>query len=227
MEIKGDVMKSKLLKKFITLTIIGATLLTTLPIGASAEWRSNNVGWSYSQGTSYSIGWKLIDNSWYYFDSNGYMAHNTIVDGYYIESNGTAVATSSVGIPIKVPANWTKLDMKVAGIDLSYNMNNKSAFIYSTKDLPAGCSESIFMSGVKAGLSSKQSDVQVSEKNYNGKKAFCAEYVYTQNSQTLKNYMVFIFNNNKAYVFGISSNLDSFDNNKRELEDLLNLSLAF
>ena len=219
-------MRSKLLKKMLVLAIMGTTLLTVLPIGASAEWKSNNSGWWYSKGTGYSTGWDLIDNSWYYFNSDGYMAHNTMIDGYYIDSNGASVATENVGIPIRVPANWTKLNNKIEGIDLSYKMNNNSAFVYKTEDIGSECSESDFINGVKAGLS-KQSGIQFSEKNYNGRKALSAEYVDSKNSQTVKAYVVFMLNDNKIYAFGIISTLDTFDNNKQKLEDLLNLSLAF
>lgn len=218
-------MKSKLLKKIVTLTIIGTTLLTALPIGASAEWRSDNVGWWYSQGTSYPIGWKLIDHNWYYFNSNSYMAHNTMVDGYYIDSSGVAVATENVGLPIKIPASWIKMDNKKADVDSGYIISDKSAFIYKTMDT-YGCSESLFMSGMKAGLANNQSNIDVSEKYYNGKKGICVQYEFTEDSKAFKAYIVFFMSNNKAHGLGVVSLLDGFDNDKQKLEDLLNLSLA-
>ena len=96
--------------KRITGSIIASiTVLAAIPLAANAEWRQSNSGWWYSQGGSYATNWTQIDGQWYYFDSNGYMktgwvkdngnwyylngdgtmAHDTIIDGYYLNSNGT------------------------------------------------------------------------------------------------------------------------------------------
>ena len=88
-------MRSKLLKRSVALTITVATLLTIFPISASATWKQDSKGWWNTEGNSYSIGWKKIDSKWYYFEQSGYMAHNTIVDGYYIDSSGVGVVTHS------------------------------------------------------------------------------------------------------------------------------------
>ena len=46
--------------------------------------------------SSWVTGWKLIDAKWYYFDSNGYMAKDTTIDGYYLNGSGawTELTTS-------------------------------------------------------------------------------------------------------------------------------------
>ena len=84
-------------------------LLAVVPVAAHAEWKQNNTGWWYSQGNSYATSWAKIDGQWYYFNSNGYMmtgwvndggtwyylngdgsmAHDTTIDGYYLNSNGS------------------------------------------------------------------------------------------------------------------------------------------
>jgi hypothetical protein len=112
----GNKMKKikKVLVGFVTLLI----MLSVTPISAHAEWRQGNSGWWYSQGNSYTIGWTKIDGQWYYFDSKGYMktgwiydsgnwyylygegimAHDTTIDGCYLNSNGawtTNIPTSS------------------------------------------------------------------------------------------------------------------------------------
>ena len=109
------------MKRFKRITgglIASMTILVAVPLAANAEWRQNNTGWWYSQGSSYAIGWTRIDGQWYYFDSNGYMktgwvednenwyylygdgtmAYNTAIDGYYLNSSGTISSeqTSSV-----------------------------------------------------------------------------------------------------------------------------------
>jgi len=35
-----------------------------------------------------AIRWKKVDGYWYYFNSNGSMAANTAIDGYYVDING-------------------------------------------------------------------------------------------------------------------------------------------
>ena len=98
----------KKLTKVIASTLIAASVLTLNPIGASAEWKQNNTGWWYTQGSSWDTGLKEIDGNHYYFDSNGYMkigwlqsgdswryfygngemAHDTVIDGYVINTMG-------------------------------------------------------------------------------------------------------------------------------------------
>lgn len=52
-------------------------------------WINGNKGWSYMTNGIYADGWQKIDGNWYYFykDTN-FMAHDTIIDGYYINSHG-------------------------------------------------------------------------------------------------------------------------------------------
>lgn len=81
-------MKKLELVKVIATTLIVTSVLALNPIGASAEWRQDNHGWWYTEGKSWSIGWRLIDGKWYYFNSDGYMAYNATIDGYNIGSDG-------------------------------------------------------------------------------------------------------------------------------------------
>jgi len=101
-------MKKVRLKKVIASYLIAVSLLALNPIGASAEtsktvaknvtdtitkdvrgeWKQNSTGWWYEEGSSWYTGWKLIDRNWYYFYSDGYMAKDTLIDGYYLNSSG-------------------------------------------------------------------------------------------------------------------------------------------
>jgi len=75
-------------------------------------WKKINGWWYYFEGNGrMKTGWMLIDGDWYYFNSNGTMfsgwlkyknnyyyvntngkmAHDTTVDGYYLDSNGVRV----------------------------------------------------------------------------------------------------------------------------------------
>lgn len=67
---------------FITCPVYACTI-------QSNGWINGTMGWSYMVDGIYIDGWNNIDGKWYYFykDTN-FMAHDTIIDGYYIDSNG-------------------------------------------------------------------------------------------------------------------------------------------
>ena len=83
----------KKLTKAIASSLIVASVIALNPIGASASWRQDSNGWWNTEGSSWSKGWKEIDGKWYYFKQDGYMAHDTTIDGYSLNSNG--VSTTS------------------------------------------------------------------------------------------------------------------------------------
>jgi len=217
------IMKSKLLKRIVAITITVTSLLSIFPIGVSALWKQDSKGWWNTEGNSYSVGWKKIDSKWYYFDKSGYMDHNTIVDGYYIDSSGVGVVTTKGDIPIKIPSDWIKLDNKKSAI---YAIEGKATFSYDTMDT-FGSSESSFINGMKYGITKGSSEVEVSEKNYNGKNATVFKYTSTIDSENKKEaYSILFLKNSKIYCFNLVSNFDDFNNAKQQLEDMLNLSLA-
>lgn len=78
----------KSLKKFITVGVIASSMIMLFPVGASAEWKQDNKGWWNTEGNSWSIGWREINGKWYYFGQDGYMVHDTIINGYKIDGNG-------------------------------------------------------------------------------------------------------------------------------------------
>jgi hypothetical protein len=88
-------MKTLKLTKAIASSLIVASVLVLSPIGVSASWRQDNRGWWYTEGHSWSVGWRLIDGKWYYFGQDGYMAHDTIIDGYKIDSNGVWIQNNT------------------------------------------------------------------------------------------------------------------------------------
>lgn len=87
-------MKKLKLTKIIASSLIAVSLFVLNPIGASAEWRQNDTGWWYEEGSSYATGWELIDGKYYYFSDNGYMLHDTYVDGYELGSDGAWVVST-------------------------------------------------------------------------------------------------------------------------------------
>jgi hypothetical protein len=84
-------MKSLKLKKLIAVVVAALTIATMSPIGASAAWKENSNGWWNTEGSSWSTGWRSVDNSWYYFGSDGYMKTGWANDGgtwYYMQPSG-------------------------------------------------------------------------------------------------------------------------------------------
>lgn len=81
-------MKKLKLTKFIASTLVAVSVLALNPIGASAEWKQDGTGWWYTEGSSWATGWRQIESKWYYFYADGYMAYNTVIDGYIIGSDG-------------------------------------------------------------------------------------------------------------------------------------------
>lgn len=85
----------KMVKQLIASLLVIGAIVAIKPIQANASvlgWNKDNTGWWYSYGSSnWATGWKLIDSNWYYFYSDGYMAHDTTIDGYYLSSSGAWV----------------------------------------------------------------------------------------------------------------------------------------
>lgn len=108
-------MKTGFLKGIIALTITGISILL-LPIGVNAEWKQNSTGWWYSDANSYATGWRLIDGNWYYFYPNGYMASNTTIDNYYLNSSGAWISNASLD---------SRKEKELFFINRGYEKNNK------------------------------------------------------------------------------------------------------
>ena len=73
------------------------------------SWKQNTKGWwleDVKSGWYPKSQWALIDNKWYYFKSDGYMAVNETIDGYYLNENGVYDKTKKQSsYKVKVTAN--------------------------------------------------------------------------------------------------------------------------
>lgn len=68
---------------------------------ANAEWRQANGKWWYSEGNSWSTGWKLINSNWYYFGTDGYMKTGWLSyngNRYYLYPNGKMASNEVIAI---------------------------------------------------------------------------------------------------------------------------------
>lgn len=89
-------MIKKYLIKVIALATSTILTLALNPIGASAEWKQDSNGWWYAEGNSWATGWAKINGKWYYFNSDGYMAHDTTIDGFNVGSDGAWIQTNNL-----------------------------------------------------------------------------------------------------------------------------------
>lgn len=101
-----------MIKRLVTSLLIAATVISINPIGASAEWKQDSNGWWNTEGSSYSKGWTAIDGKWYYFNSNGYMAHDTTIDGYILGTDGVWKNNTSSNYSNKIKKPITRLTNK-------------------------------------------------------------------------------------------------------------------
>lgn len=88
-------MKKIKLIKAIASSLGVVSILAVYPIKASAQWKQDSNGWWNTEGSSWSVGWKEIDGKWYYFRQDGYMAHDTAIDGYELGSDGAWIQGAS------------------------------------------------------------------------------------------------------------------------------------
>ncbi|MCQ2026829.1 hypothetical protein [Clostridium butyricum] len=110
-------MKRNKLIKVISTLLLSVSFMALNLIVANAEWKKDSNGWWYTEDSTYATGWRVIDGKWYYFYSNGYMAHDTVVDGYYVNNSG---CYSNRGTEIQAYTNALK--------DISWLKNNGIVF---------------------------------------------------------------------------------------------------
>lgn len=157
-------MKKKMLQSFIAsiTLVLGISLIS--PISASAAWKQDSNGWWNTEGDSYSTGWKLIDNSWYYFGSDGYMKTGWINDNgtwYYagpsgamktgwINDNNTWYYLNASGVMqtgwININGSWYYTNESGAMQTGFLNLDNKTYYLNESGAMVTG---DITLDGVK------------------------------------------------------------------------------
>ena len=73
--------------------------VTVLLTKADAAWIKDSKGWWNSEDNGYSIGWRYIDNNWYFFNNEGYMVTGWLLtDGqwYYFYDNGVMARDTTI-----------------------------------------------------------------------------------------------------------------------------------
>ena len=111
-------MKKQNLRKIIAMVSVVASIFAIAPMGASAEWKKDSNGWWYTEGSSWSVGWKDINGEWYYFDKNGYMKTGWVQDKnkwYYLNSSGAMAKNTTInGYILDLDGLWIQYLHKIA-----------------------------------------------------------------------------------------------------------------
>lgn len=211
-------MKNFKLRKLIASLLIAISALAINPVGANAEWKHDNIGWWYTEGNSWSVGWRQIDGKRYYFNSNGYMAHDTKIDGLSLGSDGAEITDI---ISFKTPSNWTKVFYN--GIDV-YCLDNKGTNLNVVSEDMQGYSEEDY---VKISISKLKSNlginnIEVSEEMFNGNKGTLIHYFTKANNKNASIYQVFFANKNTSYIFTLWGYENDSEENLSALKNALN-----
>lgn len=81
------------MKKILVGILLVSSMFSVNAQAAPYKWKTvSQYGtdyWICYKDNSKAYGWNNINGNWYYFyDRNGYMAHDTFIDGYYLNSDG-------------------------------------------------------------------------------------------------------------------------------------------
>ncbi len=104
--------KLKLMKIMVISSLLVSAFISN-PTEVNAEWKKDKIGWWYTEGSSWSVGWKLIDEKWYYFGQDGYMKTGWIQDSnekwYYLNSDGSMAHDTTInGYTLDSDGVWIK-----------------------------------------------------------------------------------------------------------------------
>lgn len=87
------------LKKLLLAVMVGNCFMTSNAF--AGEWKTSPSGWWYQNddGTYLADGWQWIDEKYYYFNKDGYMAANTWIDNYYVGEDGAWIPDMTIVYP--------------------------------------------------------------------------------------------------------------------------------
>jgi len=213
-----------LLKKTLALGILATCLVAFNPMRANAEWKHDSTGWWYTEGNSFSIGWRYIDKNWYYFYPNGYMAKSTTINGHYLNDNGAWVDTAvqSQNITVVYPSNWIKAPL--TSLDTCYLLDSKGTNVNLVLENMQGLSEEEYnkLSDLDVKTNLGVDNIMVKEQEFNNNKSRVTKYYRVSNGVTIETYQVTFINNNTAYIFTIIGRDKISDENMLSFTKMLN-----
>lgn len=140
------------MRKWTKITLLSAVFALSMSATAFAgQWQQNSTGWWWQEddGTYPQNTWMWLDGNGdgtaecYYFDSAGYMASNTYVDGYQIDGNGCWVQNGQVQVQTAAVENdamkalraATERSQSLTSMDTDYLMNMQISMEGLTMDM--------------------------------------------------------------------------------------------
>lgn len=81
-------------KKKIITTVLAVTLVLSSAFSSLAgQWMQDGIGWWWQEDYGWypTSEWMLINGKEYYFGADGYMLHDTVQDGFVLDSSGARV----------------------------------------------------------------------------------------------------------------------------------------
>lgn len=214
----------KKMRKLTVGIITMAAIFVVNPIEAHGEWRQNPTGWWYANGDSWYTGWKQVDGKWYYFKSNGYMAHNCYISNkYHLNSNGVWDSTIQ-GFTIQRPSNWIKT---TDSADRTYyKIDNVGTSMNELIITLKGKSQKECMDELTNKLKSTAgvANLTVSNQTFNGKTAQVVDYKHNdvKMNKVFQIRQVIFFNYNESYIFTIGAFNEISSENMNAFNDFLN-----
>lgn len=116
-------------KGIITLALSISLTLASAFSSLAGEWRLDSKGWWWQEENWYPTSqWMFINGKEYYFDATGYMLHDTVQDGFQLDSSGARVIPD---IGLEVAPYKAGLDSMIAN-NLDYYNGTKSTFGFTT-----------------------------------------------------------------------------------------------
>jgi hypothetical protein len=169
----------KSIKRLIVIGVLSSSVCILPTTGVKAEWRSDSKGWWYSQGNSWATGWlQDSDGKWYYFNQDGYMAHDTTIDGKYnVDNNGVWIQNTTVNTTSNNNSN--NINSVTNNINNGQIINNNNTNVYINNTTTNNVS------------SSSNNENTENDKTYDGtdgfKKIGNDKYVYYEDGVMLEN----------------------------------------
>lgn len=174
----------------LSLCCICSSVMFAKPMEVQAAWKRERGGWTFSEGNSNALGWRKIDNKWYYFstsasakgimqtgwnkiggnwyymNADGVMQTGWIQNGsywYYLNSNGAMAHDTTVGgYYVNSSGQWVK---KTAG---SSSTSGGSSSNKSSLDVSASAARALITKNDSKFINNKTSDGRYLEIDYAG-----------------------------------------------------------
>ena len=214
-------MMNKKLKSIALSIVLMATIFAVNPVAAHAEWRQDSTGWWFANGDSWYTGWQEIGGKWYYFRTDGYMAHDCYIDNYGLNSKGYWSGVSQ-GLSVKYPSNWTKTTTEIGGT--AYDVDKTTRVMELSANLYGFSNKQFIDEFVKSEKSKVGTDqINISQQNINGKTVDVLDFkvIDKETKMTIKMHQVIFYGSDKAYIISMAGAVDITSANMNSFNEML------